>query len=240
MFALAAVVLMAPMVVHAQADTRPSLAVLPFNNNVLGAGAADYAALGKGVADMMTTELLRNAGLRVVERERIAEIMREQDMGASGRVDQATAARLGRLVGARHMLYGDITTDLDPSTRRPINVTIAVRAFNVETGVLENVGDRVRGKPDDIMGLIIQATERAAQALKLPAIPAGASRDAANAAQEKAKKVPFQNVVLYSRALEAQDKGDKAGAVQLLKQAVERFPGDEKSAELKRKLEGGL
>ena len=57
--------------------------------------------------------------------------------------------------------------------------------------------------------------------LKLPDIP----KQVGEARQSKDEKIPFQSVMLYSRGLEAKDKGDKAGAVQLFSQAIKTFPG---------------
>ncbi len=239
LLALSTAVLALPLVqqLSAQGDTRPTVAVLSFNTNIFGAGASDFGALGTGVADLMTTELLRNGQIRVVERERIDALLKEQDLGSTGRVDQATAVRMGKLLGARHMILGDVTTTgIDPKTRQPTEVTIAIRTVNSETSELQNLGDRLRGKPDDIGALILQATERAARDLRLPAIPAGPARDAANEAAAVAKKAPFQTVMLYSRALEAQNNGKRDEAVTLYKQALDKFPEHEPSKAALKKL----
>lgn len=225
----AAMIAVVPVMAQAQRDTLPTVAVMPFDNNVLGSNAADYAALGGGVADLMRGALLRNPGLRVVERANLAAVMAEQDLGASGRVDAATAARIGRLLGARHMIMGDITTDMDPRTRMPRTITVHVRAVDVETSEIISLGDRARGNPDQLMELLEQATERASANLRLPAIPAGPAREAANRAKSTNSKVPFQTVLLYSRALEAEDRGNKAEALQLYTQAQEKFPDHEPS-----------
>jgi TolB-like protein len=238
LIALAVATLATPMTMdlQAQSDTRPTVAVLSFNTNVLGAGAADYASLGKGVADMMITELVRNGNIRVVERERIDAILKEQELGSNGRMDQQTAVRIGKLLGARYMILGDVTSDLDPRTRQPNTVTIAVRSVNSETSELTNLGDRLRGKPDDLMSLIQQATESASRNLNLPPLPAGPARDAAETAKATAKKAPFQTVMLYSRALEAQDKGNQQEAVALYRQALDKFPEHEPSKAALKKL----
>jgi TolB-like protein len=236
---VAAAVAVAPSGARAQRDTLPTLAVMPFDNNFLGANAADYAALGGGVADLMRGTLLRNPGLRVIERTQLDALMKEQDLGASGRVDAATAARLGRILGAKHMIMGDITTDMDPRTRMPNTVTVHVRAVNVETSEIISLGDRIRGRPDQLMELLEQATERASANLRLPSIPAGPAREAANTARRTNEKVPFQTVLLYSRALEAEDKGNRSEAINLYTQAQEKFPDHEPSKQALRRLQSG-
>jgi curli biogenesis system outer membrane secretion channel CsgG len=42
----------------------------------------------------------------LVERERLLAVLRELNLGSSGLADDATALRIGRLTGARMMLFG--------------------------------------------------------------------------------------------------------------------------------------
>jgi TolB-like protein len=220
----------------AQTDTRPTIAVLPFSVSIMGPGAADYASLSKGVADLLASELIRNPGLRVVERDRLEVLLREQNLSGEGRMDPTTVVQMGKLLGAKHMIYGDIFADMDPRTREVRTVTIAIRTVDSETSQLLNLGDRMRGNADEMMGLIMQAAERASRDLKLPAIPAGPAREAANTAQAVQKKAPMKTVMLYSRALEAQDKGNRDEAVTLFRQAIDTFPEHEPSKTALKKL----
>src|SRR6266545_2071513 len=85
-------------------DTRPGIAVLPFDNGgSYGQDKENFDALQKGIAGMLISELSANPAARVVEREEIQKLLEEQNLGASGRVDPQTAAKVGRLVGARLM-----------------------------------------------------------------------------------------------------------------------------------------
>src|SRR5881394_1957218 len=101
-------------------DTRPGIAVLPFNNGgSYGQQKEDFDALERGIAGMMISELSANAAARVVERAEIQKLLDEQNLGAQGRVDAATAAKIGKLIGARYMVmgtfvdfYGDFRVDV--------------------------------------------------------------------------------------------------------------------------------
>jgi curli biogenesis system outer membrane secretion channel CsgG len=84
-----------------QPDTRPTLAVLPFVNSAIGASNAELAPLSKGIADLLITEMAQNTGIRVVERENLEKMLQEQNLARDGRVDEATAARVGKLLGAK-------------------------------------------------------------------------------------------------------------------------------------------
>lgn len=217
----------------AQPDTRPTVAVLYFNNGSFGKDAKDYDLLGRGVADFLITEMSGNPAIRVVEREEIGKITGEQDLGASGRVDAETAVRIGKLLGARYMVTGGFIAD--PRG----NMRLDARAIEVETSKIVHV-DRVNGKADDVVTLIGQLAGKLNSGMKLPAIerrtgaaPAPGERETA-AAPAAEKKVPFAAVMLYSKAIAAKDQGRKDEAVTLFKQSLDKFPEFAKAkAELK-------
>ncbi len=125
---------------HAQ-DARPGIAVMPFENGgSYGQDKEDFEALQVGLAQMLTTEFGVNPGMRVVDRREITNLLKEQDLATSGRVDQNTAARIGRLVGARYMVFGNFV-DFYGDFR------IDARIVNVETSEIvktEKVRDKQR------------------------------------------------------------------------------------------------
>lgn len=75
----------------------------PFVSGWLGQGAA------KGVSDLIVNKLVDSGTYRVMERSKLDAILREQDLGESGRVDAGTAARIGKLLGVEAVLVGSIT-----------------------------------------------------------------------------------------------------------------------------------
>ncbi len=196
------------------ADSRPTLAVLYFTNSAL-VGGADYQPLSKGMAEMLITELSQNPGVRVVERDRLQALLEEQNLSTSGRVDQESAVRVGRVLGAQHLLMGAFV--IDPRQ----NMRIDLRAVNTETSQIEYV-ESVTGKADQLLSLVDQLGKKVNTGLKLPPI---AFRVRPVSVQSSAKPPEqFRAVMLMSRALERQDHGDKAGAIALYKNALEVDP----------------
>ncbi|MND04706.1 hypothetical protein D3C83_250980 [compost metagenome] len=51
--------------------------------------------------------------------------------------------------------------------------------------------------------------------------------------------MPFAAVMMYSKAIAAQDAGNKAEAIELFNQAIDKFPNFEDAKTAKKKLEGG-
>ncbi len=62
--------------------------------------------LSSGLTDMFITELGRAPELKVVERKRLDNILQELKINQSAMVDQSTAQRIGRLMGAQALYYG--------------------------------------------------------------------------------------------------------------------------------------
>lgn len=229
----------APLAVRAQAaDARPTVAVMYFSNNSFGKDAKDYDLLGRGVADFLITDLSANTGIRVVERDALDKLTREQDLGQTARVDQETAVRVGKLLGARYMIFGGFIAD--PRG----NVRLDSRAVEVETGRIVYVAT-VNDKADNFVPLIGKLAETMNRGMKLPDIPkrtsdarpAGTAAPASNAAAEPEQKVPFRAVLLYSRGVAAEGKGDSKGAVELYRQSLAAFPEFSKAKTALRKIE---
>src|SRR5688572_19931288 len=93
-----------------RADTLPvrSLGVAPFS--VDGVDTA-LAPLAYALADLLMTDLARSAQLRIVDRLRLDALLREVRLVEAGRVDTATAPRVGRLVGARRLVIGALAAE---------------------------------------------------------------------------------------------------------------------------------
>ena len=116
----------------------PRIAVLDFTNGtVVNAKEADAL---RSVLGMTLAGALRKSGqFDVVERQQLSTLLKEQELGASGRVDEATAVRMGKVLGARYMLLGNYMIQPD----REMQVT--TRLVDVNTGIVafapEAVGD---------------------------------------------------------------------------------------------------
>jgi curli biogenesis system outer membrane secretion channel CsgG len=65
--------------------------------------------IGDGMAEMLSNALFSTNRFIVLERQAIGDVIKEQDLGASGRVRQDTAAPIGELEGADLLIQGTIT-----------------------------------------------------------------------------------------------------------------------------------
>ena len=196
-------------------DSRPGIAVLPFENGgSYGQDKENFEALQRGIPGMLISELAQNPAARVVDRAEIQKLLGEQDLGEAGRVDAATAAKIGKLVGAKYMIAGTFV-DLYGRFR------MDARIINVETSEILKVvrGDPKLEKREDISPLLQSVAENLMKETKLPPLTEEQARAV------KAKNVPTEALSYYSKALLYQDQGDKAKAVDYFKKALDAFPG---------------
>jgi TolB-like protein len=233
-----AAALSVPAMVEAQA--KPVVAVLYFDNNSIGKDRADYEGVGKGIAELLINDMAQNPNVRVVERDRVQALLTEQNMTKAGTVDAQTAIKLGKIIGAQYMIYGGFMSDGKGS------FVLTGRATNVETGAIVNPV-KITSKGDDVLGMIAQLSTKLNTEMKLPALrvgeaspggpapaanakteatPAATKAQAASkpAASKPAVKMDMRTAMLYSKALEASDAGNKTQAVELFRQVVSKFP----------------
>lgn len=85
------------------------LAIWPLDSFAMGGTLAegDVQIVRDIIPDMLTSALAANGQVELVEREKLLEILNEQKLGASDLADEETRLRLGRMLGARYMLFGN-------------------------------------------------------------------------------------------------------------------------------------
>lgn len=227
-WAVVAALVAGPSLAAAQSNA-PVVAVLYFDNNSFGKDRADYDGLGKGIADLLITDMAGNPAMRVVERDRLQSILQEQDLVKSKSIDPQTAVKLGKLLGAAYLVTGGFMSDGKGT------LLVTSRVISVETGAITNPL-KLQSKGDDVLGLIAQLSTKLNTEMKLPALPrqtgdAGTRKPASPAAAKQAgsetgrsQKLDVKTALLYSKALDEQDSGHPKQAAELYRAVLQKFP----------------
>lgn len=100
-----------------------AVAVLYFENQ----GNPGLEPLKVGLAQMLITDLQATPGVDVVERARLQALLDELKLGHDGVTDPATAAKVGKLVGAEYLVLGSYFELMG-------TLRIDARVVHVETG----------------------------------------------------------------------------------------------------------
>jgi TolB-like protein len=84
--------------------------------------------LGAAVAEQVRVRLSEEEGWILVEKGQITAVAAEQRLNLSGLVDDATAVKVGKFVGARYVIVGSVNG-------MGHHYTLAARLVDVETGI---------------------------------------------------------------------------------------------------------
>ena len=95
----------------------------------MGEGGASVQ-LGKAISAMLVTEFSNREGIRIVERQRINDLIAEMELNYTGAVDQAI--EVGKMLGMQYVLLGQVTSIVD-------NLRMDIRAVDVETSEILTV-----------------------------------------------------------------------------------------------------
>jgi TolB-like protein len=93
-----------PPVAHAEFK-KTKIAVLDFQ--IQGRGS-DNPDLGKIVAEWFITALVQEGRFDVIERRLLEKVIEEQKIGVSGIVDEGSASKLGKVLGAKIVITGTV------------------------------------------------------------------------------------------------------------------------------------
>src|SRR4029078_10112693 len=108
----------------ASKSIKPTVAVLYFD---YGGKKAELEPLREGLGQMLITDLAELPETRVVRAARLKAVLEEHDLRKAGKVDAASAARVGKLLGAHELGLGRFF-DLGAALR------FESRVVEVETG----------------------------------------------------------------------------------------------------------
>lgn len=157
----------APSIAQNAAAPRPRIAVMDFDYaTVQTATSALFGTnvdVGKGIADLLVTDLVKDGSYRLIERKQLDKLLAEQNFSNSNRADPTSAAKIGKVLGVDAILVGSITefgnetkkTNLGGMggnwggmgiggighSKSNANVAIDARLINVDTGEILAVAE---------------------------------------------------------------------------------------------------
>lgn len=113
---------------------RPST-VAVWDFDALSVGNSMAPDLGEVMASRVTDAISRKGKVTVVERQRLLLALQELHLGSSALADESTRLKLGRMVGAKMMIFGGYLVTGD-------KMRLDVRLVNVETGAVIKAAER--------------------------------------------------------------------------------------------------
>ncbi len=197
-----------------------TVAVMEFDNYSIGKYQEELGPIGKALADFFEHDFGKISDLKVVERDKINFVLRELELQQSGKVDRSTAVKVGKILGAKYMIFGSIT-QLDYKHARMV-----VRVVDVETSEIIASVDK-DGKPDYV------AMEKGLVEDLAKVLDVKLNDDVKKLIQEGGTE-STDAMAFYSKGLEQMDKYNYKEAYELFKKAYEL---DSTFVEAKRKMD---
>jgi TolB-like protein len=210
---LLALCLLVPAV--ASAADPPTVAVLYFDYTGKN---QELEVLRKGLAQMLISDLSGSTAIRVVERERLEDLLAELKLQASAKIDQQSAAKMGKLLGARYLVLGGYF-DLAGALR------VDARIVDVETGrVFKSFG--TNGKPGDFLPVEQKMASDLGEwfTANVPASAPAPSAPAKKPPPKPPAALKTKTAVKYAEALEMRDSGKKEQAKAALNNVLKEQP----------------
>jgi tetratricopeptide (TPR) repeat protein len=185
-----------------------TIAILYFENK---GQKQELNPLQKGLAEMVITDLTKVKSLKVVERLRLHEMMQELNLSETDLVDQRTAPRLGKLLGAYRLVKGsffELSGD---------NINIDAFVARTKTGELDATTN-ISGSMKDFFRMEKDLVFKILSDLKITLT---------DEEREAILEIPTQNFfafLQYSRGLDYEDRGLYTQAFQAYSQAATSDP----------------
>ncbi len=97
----------------AWAQNKKLVAVLDFDYGTVRSAVQAYFGtdqdVGKGISLLLEQKLVQDGKFRVIDRNSMDKILKEQNFSNSDRVDPSSAAKIGRILGVSAIITGSIT-----------------------------------------------------------------------------------------------------------------------------------
>jgi curli biogenesis system outer membrane secretion channel CsgG len=203
----------------AHAQDLPTVAVLDFSSFMMGdAGAA--VNLGKAITAMLVTEFSQRDGIQVIERAQLNDMLREQDLVLSGRVDESSAIEIGKLLGAQYVLLGQASSIAD-------NLRMDIRAVDVETSEIVAVL-KMSDRTSELLSVVVALADQFGEQLDL--VPPSE--------RAELESIPVPATIAFSRAVDYEDRGEIEQAIEFYEQTLEIHPGHRDAQRALERLRG--
>jgi len=161
----------------------------------------------KGLADTLISSLARSKDLQVVERTRMEALLSEFDLQQTGAVTPETVQKAGKILGVEALLLGSYTA-IGKMLR------IDARLVDVETSRVLVAGE-TSGFTDDFFSMEEDLVEKILRGLK---------RKGLAEVREKKGGGALEALLLYSKGLDALDRGDENSARRIAGELRREYP----------------
>jgi TolB-like protein len=141
-------------------ESIPVLSIAPLQNNT---GNEQYDALAEGFADMLVAAFSEQESVKVVERQRFKDLLKEHKLSLMGLEDPVNAVKVGKLLKADQIIVGGISKPKDV-------LVINVHAYEIDTARLV-ASEQIQVQPTELVPALYSLGNRLNHKLNLQLRP---------------------------------------------------------------------
>ena len=143
----------------AAAQSAPAVAVLPFQSGgAYARGGADVKSMERDLAQALAREL-GSRSARPVPASDVNRALEGVPLGSEGRIDAASAAKVGEAVGASHVVAGSFMDHYG-------KVRLDARVIDVRTGKVVKTASAGPGERANLSALVSQLADQVAAGIR--------------------------------------------------------------------------
>jgi hypothetical protein len=122
-----------PPIVEITANTRPVMFIDSIKNKSMEHIDTE------SITDTISTKVLRSGKFRFVDMSKVEAVRKQLDyQNESGMVDENTAAKVGRQIGAQYMLYGNLSSIVKRAgSTKDVYYKFTMKLMHLESGIIE-------------------------------------------------------------------------------------------------------
>jgi TolB-like protein len=184
------------------------LSVLYFDNL---SGKQRHSYLSKALTELLIQDLSQLKGLALVERQELEKVTGELALGLTGLVDETTSPKLGKMLGATHLLTGAFRVSRG-------DIAVMHKLIAVEDATVVGAGN-AEGKTRDLMAVKAAVSASVVENLAkvLPDLKA-------SAVDPERSSASLEQLLSYGEALTHKDNGEYEKARTVLKSLLGTAP----------------
>ena len=193
---------------------------MDFSGFMLGQ-AGNSEPIGKAVSAMLVTEFAIRDGLEVVERQQIQDLLQEQRLTLSGRVDESSGVEIEKLLGVQYVFHGSVVSIAT-------QLRIDIRAVDVETSEIKSVMKSI-DLTINLFEVVVGIADKFGEELDLPPL----------SERPRIEPIPIGATIAFSRAVDYEDKGETENAIEQYEAVLEIHPNHRDARRALDRLRGG-
>ncbi|MBN1782412.1 hypothetical protein JW948_14855 [bacterium] len=171
-----------------------------------------YAPIGKGVAEMIMTDLSQVRQLDVVERIRVQALLDEMNLSQTGLMDVTSTPRMGKLLGAGKMIQGNFVVEFDRNVLMDVTYADILARSDSKPVTLKDNMEKIFELEKNLVFQVIGQM----------------GIELTHEEKQRIEHVPTRNLqafMAYCMGLEMEDRGNYEEASRYYQQASQMDPG---------------